>query len=194
MRPWRAQLLECAQAVRSRAAFARTLDSVRKRMLGCTRDADLAGGVSAARLNQAPRTSRGAQLWHLYVAQQVFATRAYSAEDSAPMAAYPSTRSEHPRLLRESASAQGRQMHIETTAVFHVFERTPTPSHGRHGNPSDSDLRAFARRLYMTSDLGATCCNQRLNDVLVLGSEAMPILRTCFWHSPCAKLLQPMAK
>ena len=29
-RPWRAQLLECAKAVRSRAAFKRTLDHVRK--------------------------------------------------------------------------------------------------------------------------------------------------------------------
>ena len=63
MRQWRAQLLECVQAVRSRAAFKRTLDSVRTRMLGCTRDADLAGGgVSAARLNHAPSTSHRAHL------------------------------------------------------------------------------------------------------------------------------------
>ena len=55
MRPWRAQLLECVQAVRSRAAFKRTLDSVRKRMLGCTRDADLAGGCLGRSLKPRPK-------------------------------------------------------------------------------------------------------------------------------------------
>ena len=129
MRPWRAQLLECAQAVRSRAAFKRTLDSVRKRMLGCTRDADVAGGgVSAARLNHAPNTTHRAQLWHLYIAQGIFASRAYLAEDSAPSVASPSTRYEHSRLLGKSSCAQGRQPHIDTTAVFHVFEYADTNS------------------------------------------------------------------
>ena len=55
MRPWRAQLLECAQAVRSRAAFKRTLDHVRKHMIGCTRDADLPEGPLGRPIEQRPK-------------------------------------------------------------------------------------------------------------------------------------------
>ena len=40
---WRAQFLECAQAVCSRGAFKRIIDHARKHMLGCTRNADIAG-------------------------------------------------------------------------------------------------------------------------------------------------------
>ena len=68
------------------------------------------GGVSAARLNHAPNTTHRAQLWHLYIAREIFASRAYLAEDSAPSVASPSTRYEHSRLLRESSCAQGRQI------------------------------------------------------------------------------------
>ena len=55
MGPWLAQLFECAHAVRSRAAFKRTLDHVRKHMFGCTRDAELPEGCFDRPLEQRPQ-------------------------------------------------------------------------------------------------------------------------------------------
>ena len=37
------------------------------------------------------------------------------------------------------------QLRSVTTTVVHVFGHPPKPSHDRRGNPSDSDLHAFAR-------------------------------------------------
>ena len=66
---------------------------------------------------------------------------------------------------------------------------TPKPSHGRRGNPSDSDLRAFARCLSVASDLGANCCNQRVNDVLVLDARSGASFENMFLAFPAREIV-----
>ena len=141
VRPWRAQLLECAQAVRSRAAVKRTLDSVRKRMLGCTRDADLAGGCLGRSLKPRPKHNLwGPTVAPVYRTRNICDARVFGGRFY-PIGGIPKHAMRAPSALERKLLCARPS---NTTAVFHVVERTPKPSHGRHGNPSDSDLRAFA--------------------------------------------------
>ena len=88
MGPWRAQLLECAQTLRSHAAFKRTLDHVRKHKLGCTRDAELPEGCFDRPLEQRPKYNTWSPAAaFIYIAQNIFAIRTDLPRHCAPSAA-----------------------------------------------------------------------------------------------------------
>ena len=68
-----------AQAVRSRAAFKRTLENVRKHMLDCTRDADLAGRSLGRPLEQRSKPNpRGPAVAPVYRTRNICDARAFN--------------------------------------------------------------------------------------------------------------------
>ena len=179
-RPRRARLAECGQAVRSRAAFALTHDHVRKHMFGCTRDADLAGRVSSARLDNVPSTTRGAN-GRLCKSRKKCLRRARTWRAILFRWRHAQARDASTLDFRERRLVCTRhQIRSVTTTIFHAFGRTPKPSHDRRNNPNDPDLHAFA------------ICPLPRNCVDTVGA-AQPVSNENAMRVE-SRLLQPMAK
>ena len=82
--------------------------------------------------------------------------------------------------LERKLACTRHQIRSVTTTVFHVFGRTPKPSHDRRGNASDADLHAFAR-----CPLPRNCVDA------VTAAQDFSVKNAIRFEN---KLLQPMAK
>ena len=192
VRSWRAQLPECVHKLCARAPRSSVL------LIMCASTCVLARatliwlrGMSAARLDNAPSTTRGVQRQKTFHAcsartRSICEARVFGAR---PMAANPSLRCEYMQVLITQFDAQERQIHIVAKGFRHALERASKPPHDRRGSqpaiasytpPSDThcSVTAWARcqrfqfRLpKMAQVLRTRVCNHELNEVPVLGTK-----------------------
>ena len=158
-------------------------------MFGCTRDADLAdGGLARPRKQRPKHNSQGPMVAFVNRTKNICDARAFGGR-FCNVGGTPKHAMRVRLTLERKLVCARRQIRSVTTTVFHVFGRTPKSSHNRRGNPSGSDLHAFARcslprdcvdavtavqafSVKKPSDLRTKCCNELLNGVLVLGTKS----------------------
>ena len=75
-----------------------------------------------------------------------------------------------------------RQIRSAKTTVFHVFGRTPKSSHNRRGNPSGSDLHAFARCSLPRDCVDAVTAVQAFSVKKTIGFENKVLQRIAKWR------------
>ena len=107
-----------------------------------------------------------------------------------------------PTLARKLVCTR-HQIRSVTTTAFHMCGRTPKPSHDRRGNPSDSDLHAFARCSLPRNCVDAVTSaqpfsaknvtrveNNLLQPMAKLGSRFGYRKRSQFWGHVCCNPLR----